>query len=222
MNAHPPSESDDALRRANLVLSLRSMGITSHRTVSAFESTARQIYTPPGFAADAYADRLIPIACGQTMEAPTVLARLLKAVPINEHSVVLEIGTGSGYFSALLGRLARRVVTLDRFRSLSDGARNALAKERLRTVECVFADGLLGWPAAAPYHAILVTGSVLSPPAAWFDQLALGGVLVAPIGDMAGGQVWVKFAKEDDGTIDQEVLGPAFAVPLVSGLARAL
>jgi SAM-dependent methyltransferase len=133
---------DDALRRASLVLRLRSMGITDHRIVSAFEGTRRAKRSPrKHYAADAYADRLIPIACGQTMEAPSVLARLLQAAPVASHMSVLEIGAGSGYFSALLAKLSRRVVALERFRSLAEGARAALTGQSVSNVDLVLADG---------------------------------------------------------------------------------
>jgi protein-L-isoaspartate(D-aspartate) O-methyltransferase len=214
--------SDDALRRASLVLRLRSMGITDHRLVSAFETTRREAFAPEHFAADAYADRLIPIACGQTMEAPSVLARLLQAAPVASHMSVLEIGAGSGYFSALLAKLSRRVVALERFRSLAEGARAALTGQSVSNVDLVLADGLGGWPAAGPYQAILVTGSIEAMPAAWIDQLAPGGRLVAPIGPPNGPQTWVCVSKDDEGALDQEVIGTAFSIALQPGLARAL
>lgn len=216
------SAGEDALRRASLVLRLRSMGITNHAIVSAFETTRREAFAPSAYAGDAYGDRLIPIACGQTMEAPSVLARLLQAVPVTQADAVLEIGTGSGYFTALLARLARRVVTLERFRSLADGARQALAEQRIANVDTVLADGLAGWSHAGPYKAIFATGSVTAPPAVWLSQLAIGGKLIAPIGPPTGAQVWVCFSKDSDGGVDQDVIGTAFAIPLQAGLARAL
>lgn len=213
---------EDALRRASLVLRLRSMGITNHRVVSAFETTRREAFTPPSFAADAYADRLVPIACGQLMEAPSLLARHLQAAPISDGAMVLEIGTGSGYFSALLAKLARRVITLERYRSLADAARTALDAQRITNVDVVLADGMAGWASAGPYQAIFVSGSIEAPMPAWLDQLALGGTLVAPIGAQAGGQTWVAFTKDGAGTQQQDILGTAFATPLEPGLARTL
>ena len=218
--AGPPG--DDALRRASLVLRLRSMGITDHRIVSAFEATRRDAFAPEAYAADAYADRLIPIACGQTMEAPSVLARLLQTVPVTSDMSVLEIGAGSGYFSALLSRLARRVVALERFRSLAETARRVLENQRVSNVDVILGDGFAGWRAAGPYQAIFVSGSVESPQTAWLEQLGPGGRLVAPIGPQAGAQVWVAFSKDDDGAIEQDIIGTAFAIPLQPGLARAL
>lgn len=213
---------DDAMHRASLVLRLRSMGITDHALGSAFEATPRKAYTPQIYAADAYADRLIPLPCGQTMEAPTVLAQIIQAAKLSKDATVLEIGVGSGYLSALLARLARRVVGLERYRSLAEAARKALEGQRISNVDVVLADGLSGWRAAAPYQAIIATGSVESLPQPWLDQLATGGHLIAPVGPAAGPQVWVRFTKGDDGSTSQEVMGPAFAVTLESGLARAL
>ncbi|MBO6674636.1 MAG: protein-L-isoaspartate(D-aspartate) O-methyltransferase [Rhizobiales bacterium] len=214
--------SDDALRRASLVLRLRSMGITDHRLVSAFESTRREAFAPEHYASDAYADRLIPIACGQTMEAPSVLARLLQAAPIASHMSVLEIGAGSGYFSALLAKLSRRVVALERYRGLVEGARVSLSSQGVSNVDLVLADGLAGWPAAGPYQAIFVTGSIEALPAAWIDQLAPGGKLIAPIGPPNGPQTWISVSKDEDDSLNQEVIGTAFSIALEPGLARAL
>lgn len=213
---------DDAMHRASLVLRLRSLGITNQALGNAFEATPRKAYTPDIYAADAYADRLIPLPCGQTMEAPTVLAQLILAANLSTDSTVLEIGAGSGYLSALLARLSRRVIGLERYRSLAESARRALEQQRVSNVDIVLADGLAGWPAAAPYQAIIATGSVVSPPQPWLDQLAGGGHLIAPVGPTRGPHVWVHFTKGEDDSISQEVMGPAFAVPLESGLARAL
>lgn len=213
---------DDAMHRASLVLRLRSLGITNQALGNAFEATPRKAYTPDIYAADAYADRLIPLPCGQTMEAPTVLAQLILAANLSTDSTVLEIGAGSGYLSALLARLSRRVIGLERYRSLAESARRALERQRVSNVDIVLADGLAGWPAAAPYQTIIATGSVVSPPQPWMEQLAGGGHLIAPVGPAGGPHVWVHFTKGEDDSISQEVIGPAFAVPLESGLARAL
>lgn len=213
---------DDAMHRASLVLRLRSMGITDHALGNAFEATPRRVYTPEIYAADAYADRLIPLPCGQTMEAPTVLAQIIRAANLSPDGTVLEIGVGSGYLSALLARLTRRVTGLERYRSLAEAARRTLERQRVSNVDVVLADGLSGWKAAAPYQAIIATGSVESLPQTWLDQLVSGGHLVAPVGPAAGPQVWVHFTKGQDGTTGQEIMGPAFAVPLETGLARAL
>jgi protein-L-isoaspartate(D-aspartate) O-methyltransferase len=115
---------------------------------------------------------------------------------------------------------------LERFRSLVEGARSALESQRITNVDLILADGLGGWPAAGPYQAIFVTGSVEAPQPAWLEQLAPGGKLIAPIGPRTGAQkhqqTWVCFTKDDEGGIEQDVVGAAFAVPLEPGLARAL
>lgn len=212
----------DALRRASLVLRLRSLGITDHAIVSAFETTPRDIFAPPGFAADAYADRLIPIACGQTMEAPSLLATLLNALAPKDDQTVLEIGTGSGYLTALLAKLSRRVVSLERYRGLTEASRAALIGHGTANGEVILADGAAGWSAAGPYQAIIATASVQNLPQPWLDQLAAGGRLVAPVGPPDGPQAWVLFTRQDDGATDQAVLGTAFATQLEPGVARAL
>ncbi|MGD1887812.1 MAG: protein-L-isoaspartate(D-aspartate) O-methyltransferase [Cohaesibacteraceae bacterium] len=212
----------DALRRASLVLRLRSMGVTDHAIVSAFEATPREVFTPADYAVDAYADRLVPIACGQTMEAPSLLAMLLNALAVTKEQTVLEIGTGSGYLTALLAGLSRRVISLERYRGLAETARATLSLGGTANAEVILADGLAGWTAAGPYQSILVTGSVPNLPQGWLDQLAPNGKLIAPIGPASGPQAWVLFTKQADGATDQAVLGTAFAIPLEPGIARAL
>ncbi|MEM6712628.1 MAG: protein-L-isoaspartate(D-aspartate) O-methyltransferase [Pseudomonadota bacterium] len=212
----------DPVGRAALVLSLRSLGITDHRVLNAFEQTPRSIFAPTSYAADAEADRLIPIACGQTMEAPSVLARLLKAVPVNEGMSVLEIGTGSGYFTALLSQLAKRVISLERFRTLSHSATQTLDAMGARDVECVFGDGLAGWPSSTPYDAIFVTGSVGTVSQVWLDQLTDQGRLVAPIGPPDTQQQWTVASRSGVDEIASRALGTTFSAQLVAGVARAL
>lgn len=215
-------QGEDATRRAHLVLSLRSMGITDHAILSAFETTPRELFAPGLYAGDAYADRLIPIACGQTMEAPSTLARLLALARLNRQGVALEIGTGSGYLSALMAALARRVISLERFRTLADSARHAVSSHKAPNVDVILADGQLGWPSGAPYQVIIVTSSVEAPLAPWLAQLAPGGRLILPVGTAQMPQTWMAIHKDEAGDLDQQVIGPAFTTPLLGGLARSL
>ena len=135
---------EDAIRRARLVLSLRQDGIMDRRLLSAVERTDRTRYCPEAFAGRAYEDRQIPIDCGQTMEPARRVAIMLSALEVGERHHVLEIGTGSGYATALLARSARRVVSLDRYRTLVEGARVALKKDGITNAEIVLGDGQNG------------------------------------------------------------------------------
>ena len=213
---------EEAYRRANLVLRLRSLGITDHAILSAFEATPRHAFAPRTYAADAYADRLIPIACGQTMEAPTTLATLLMAARLGKDASVLDIGAGSGYLTALLARLTRRVIALERWRTLAEGARANIKAHGVTNAEVILTDGTAGWPPAGPYRAIFVTASVERPMALWFDQLEHGGRLIAPVGPPGATQRWMCFTNDPSGETPTRPLGPTFAAPLTPGLARSL
>ena len=214
---------EDAIRRARLVLSLRQDGIMDRRLLSAVERTDRTRYCPEAFAARAYEDRQIPIDCGQTMEPARRVAIMLSALEVGERHHVLEIGTGSGYATALLARSARRVVSLDRYRTLVEGARVALKKDGITNAEIVLGDGHHGWPSGAPFERIFVSAACDPVPAALIEELAPGGKLIAPIGgEENGAQTLVLFTRSEDGLIESEPLGPAFAGRLGSGIARAL
>ncbi|MBV6657228.1 MAG: protein-L-isoaspartate(D-aspartate) O-methyltransferase [Devosiaceae bacterium] len=213
---------EETLRRANLVLKLRSIGVTDHAVLSAFEATPRHAFAPKTYASDAYADRLIPIACGQTMEAPTVLATLLTAASLSKTSSVLEIGAGSGYLTALLARLCRRVIGLERFRTLTETARANVQQQGITNAEIILTDGTAGWPPAGPYDAVIVTASVEQPMQLWLDQLVPDGKLIVPLGAATAPQRWISVANSPQGLQNPRVLGTTFAAPLTPGLARAL
>ncbi|MEM6382321.1 MAG: protein-L-isoaspartate(D-aspartate) O-methyltransferase [Pseudomonadota bacterium] len=213
---------EETVRRANLVLSLRSTGVTSRSILNAFETTPRHAFAPKTYADDAYADRLIPIGCGQTMEAPTVLARLLVSADISPDSTVLEIGAGSGYLTALLSRLCRRVIALERFRQLAETARTNLSQQGIERAEVILTDGSAGWPPAGPYGAIIVTAAVERLPQMWFEQITPGARLIVPFGKADQPQKWLCFVNTPEGLKSPEVIGSTFAAPLTPGLARTL
>ncbi|MEM1288025.1 MAG: protein-L-isoaspartate O-methyltransferase, partial [Pseudomonadota bacterium] len=185
-------------------------------------STPRHAFAPAGHVTDAYADRLIPIPCGQVMEAPTVLATVLANSDLSKNSTVLEIGTGSGYLTALLSKLSRRVISLERYRTLAEMARANLASFGAQTAEVILTDGSSGWPPASPFRTIVSTASVERPPESWLDQLERGGTLIVPLGPAAQPQTWSCFIKDMDDTISFKPLSTTFAAPLQVGLARAL
>lgn len=168
-----------------MVEDLARRGIRNERVLRAFLEVPREPFVPSHFEDLAYADRPLPIAAGQSISQPFVVALTLQALNLEGDEHVLDVGTGSGYAAALLSRLARRVASVERIRPL---ARDAAA--RLRSlgyaVSVVHGDGTLGWPALAPFDAIAVAASGPQVPAALLAQLRAGGRLVMPLRDDAG------------------------------------
>lgn len=146
---------------------------------------------------------------------------MTEALDVHPDHTVLEIGTGSGYQAAILGKLAKRVVTLERYRTLADLAESRLRRLGLDTVEVHLADGSLGWPEAAPYDRIMMTAAAPEIPPAVFDQLAVGGVLVAPIGPDGGIQELLRITRTETGR-EAKLLLPVRFVPLLGGVAKSL
>ena len=215
---------DDAerTRRAELVLALRSRGVLHTRTLKALETIPRALFAPARHRAVAYADRSLPIACGQTLESPSQIAMMVDGLAVGDLDNVLEIGTGTGYCAAILSRLARRVVSVDRFRTLIENAERRLAElGGASNCTLVFADGALGRPAQAPFERILITAAVDKPPSTLLNQLKPGGVMIAPIGD-AGGQRLTRFIKGKDGSLDETTIGSIRQQPMLEGVALAL
>jgi protein-L-isoaspartate(D-aspartate) O-methyltransferase len=208
-------------RRAELVLALRLRGVRSTRTLNAIETIPRSAFVPARHGALAYADRALPIACGQTIESPSYIAAATDALAVGELDTVLEIGTGSGYWTAILSRLARRVVSVDRWRTLVENAERRLAELGASNVAMVFADGVQGRPQQAPFERILVSAAVSAPPSALLNQLKPGGIMVAAIGDSRG-QRLTRFVKDSEGRLDETTIGAARLPPLMEGRAVAL
>jgi protein-L-isoaspartate(D-aspartate) O-methyltransferase len=161
---------------------LESRGITSPRVLNAMRRVPRRLFLPPGSAADPYADCPASIGCGQTMSQPYMVAVMLEALALRGTETVLEIGTGSGYQTALLALLARRVYTVERLASLAERSRAALADLGLENVVLRCGDGSSGWPEHAPYDAIVVSAAAPRVASSLKSQLADAGVLVLPVG----------------------------------------
>ncbi len=164
---------------------LETRGIRDPRVLDAMRRVPRELFVPDAFRAQAYADRALPIDAGQTISQPFIVAAMTEALALTGSEHVLEIGTGSGYQTAILAELARDVVSLERHATLADAARQRLATLGYHHVSIVVADGSLGYPSAAPYHAILVAAAAPRVPEALSSQLADGGRLVIPIGTRA-------------------------------------
>jgi protein-L-isoaspartate(D-aspartate) O-methyltransferase len=189
--------------------------IADERVLEAIATVPRELFVSAPELGRAYENVALPIECGQTISQPIVVARMLALLELGPGDRVLDVGTGSGYHAALLGRLAGEVWTVERHPGLSIRAQTALDELGVHNVTCVVADGWDGLPECAPYDAVNVAAaSAGAPPPALEDQLALGGRLVAPVGDRR--QYLVRVRRTEHG-LQRERLDPVRFVPLVRG-----
>lgn len=202
--------------KLRLLMKLRGEGITDTRVLSAIESVPRELFIPERFRGKAYHDTAIPIEKDQTISQPTVVAWMTSALDINDRCRVLEIGTGSGYQAAVLARLARRVYTVERHKELLKIAEERFSKLKLTNITARLGDGSRGWPEASPFDRIMVTAAAGTVPAFLLEQLAVGGVMVIPVGDQNGEQILLRLVRDKDGFSSQHLMHVRF-VPLVEG-----
>ena len=190
---------DDSVGRMQFLLTLRRRGIGDA----------------------AYADRALPIACGQTISQPYVVAYMSEQLGVRPNHRVLEIGTGSGYQAAVLSRLAQEVITIERFRTLAEAARTRVETLGYRNVEVRLGDGHQGAADRAPFDRVVITAASEVVPEPLTEQLAEGGVMLLPLGPQAGPQHLVRLTKIE-GNLAQQELIPVRFVPLLPGQAREL
>jgi len=188
-------------------------GISDERVLSALRRVPREAFLPPARRHLAYSDQALEIECGQTISQPYIVALMTEAVAPGPNDRVLEIGTGSGYQTAVLAELAAEVVTLERHAALSEGARQRLDALGYRNIDFEAGDGTLGWPDRAPYQAIIVTAAAPTCPPPLAEQLAEGGRLVIPVGNREMQTLRV-FQREGE-RIQSNALSPCRFVPLV-------
>jgi protein-L-isoaspartate(D-aspartate) O-methyltransferase len=219
VSKQPPA--DDNVGRMQFLLALRKRGIREPAVLRAMDEVPREHFVDRPFVDDAYADQALPIACGQTISQPYVVAYMTEQLDVHPGHRVLEIGTGSGYQAAVLSRLAREVVSVERYRTLAESASARLTALGYDNVEVQVADGLSGVPEGAPYDRIIITAAAEVIPETLIGQLADGGVMVLPLGPHAGPQQLVKLTKKETGIEQEELIGVRF-VPLLPGKAREL
>jgi protein-L-isoaspartate(D-aspartate) O-methyltransferase len=212
---------DDGVGRMEFLLGLRRRGIGDQAVLRAMDEVPREHFVEPPFLDDAYADQALPIACGQTISQPYVVAYMTEQLGVRPQHRVLEIGTGSGYQAAVLSRLAREVVTVERYRTLAEAAQRRLHRLGFDNVEVVLGDGLFGDPSRAPFDRIIVTAAAEEVPDKLLDQLAEDGVMVIPLGPRIGPQYIVKLTKRNH-HVSRETLIPVRFVPALPGQAREL
>jgi protein-L-isoaspartate(D-aspartate) O-methyltransferase len=212
---------NESVVRMQFMLDLRRRGISDQAVLRAMDEVPREHFVESALVGEAYVDRALPIACGQTISQPYLVAYMTEQLGVQPDHRVLEIGTGSGYQAAVLSRLAREVVSIERYRTLADVARSRLATLGFRNVEVRVGDGLLGVPERAPYDRIMVTAAAETIPDELVEELAENGVMILPLGPHDGAQRLIKLTKNKDGLKQEELIGVRF-VPLLPGQAREL
>lgn len=210
------------IERMEFQLSLRRRGISNQAVLRAMDEVPREYFVAAAFTDSAYADQALPIDCGQTISQPYVVAYMTEQLDVEPQHRVLEVGTGSGYQAAVLSRLAREVVTIERYRTLADMARDRLKTLGYGNVTVRVGDGMAGAPDKAPFDRIIVTAAAAEVPQALADQLAEAGKLVLPVGPRDGAQYIVKLIKTAGGGLTRENLIAVRFVPLLPGQAREL
>ncbi|UTP41605.1 protein-L-isoaspartate(D-aspartate) O-methyltransferase [Phenylobacterium sp. LH3H17] len=204
---------------ARLIMSLRSQGVSEPAVLNAIESTPREMFTPDLFKERAFEDSALPIACGQTISQPFIVGLMTQALGVEKRDRVLEIGTGSGYQTTVLSKLARLVYTVERYRTLMAEAESRFKHLGLTNVITRFGDGGQGWPEQAPFDRILVTAAAPDEPKALLSQLKPTGVLVAPIGK-GPVQSLRRYTGDGKGGFTVESLTDVRFVPLLDGVAK--
>ncbi len=201
-------------RAAMVRTQIEARGVCDARVLQAMREVPRERFVAAGWEPEACDDRPLPIAAGQTISQPYIVAFMAEALQLRGDERVLEIGTGSGYAAAVLARLAREVHSVERIAELAEGAARALAAQGVANVQVHCADGTLGWPEAAPYDAIVVTAAGPDVPDALVEQLAPAGRLVMPVGGRDGTQQLLRLTRRGAHETHRETLMGVRFVPL--------
>jgi len=204
-----------------LLAELRQSGIGDENVLAAIGAVDRERFVSAAFAERAWENTALPIAFGQTISQPLVVAAMTEALRVGPRMKVLEVGTGSGYQAAVLAKLARRVYTIERFKPLSRAAERLLIDLGIYNVVFEIGDGSKGWLGQAPFDRIIVTAAAEERPQALIDQLAVGGILVVPVGRDPTSQVVERIVKSESG-LQRDTLMPVRFVPLVPGALPVL
>ncbi|MFK4602762.1 protein-L-isoaspartate(D-aspartate) O-methyltransferase [Bradyrhizobium diazoefficiens] len=211
---HPPE-------KMMFQLTLRRRGISDQAVLRTMEEVPRELFVDEADRDVAYRDSALPIACGQTISQPFVVAYMTEQFQLQKQHRVLEIGTGSGYQAAVLSRLAGQVLTVERYRKLADAARARLEKLDYHNVEVMLGDGLNLPANIGPFDRIIVTAAMEQIPENLVDRLEVGGILIAPVGPHQGVQTLIRLTRSATG-IDRKELVEVRFVPALPGVAREL
>jgi len=201
-----------------LILDLQGAGVSDRRVLNVIEKTPRELFLADPFKERSYENVALPIGHHQTVSQPLVVALMTQALDLSDRMKVLEVGTGSGYQAAVLAPLCRRVYTIERHPALLHEAENRFRELGLTNITAMTGDGSAGWPEQAPFERILVTAAAEDVPPVLLGQLAVGGVMVIPIGLDENDQRLTRVVRTEDGT-ETEDLGATRFVPLIAGSA---
>jgi protein-L-isoaspartate(D-aspartate) O-methyltransferase len=201
--------------RERLISRLLARGISDERVLDVIRTVPRHLFVDEALSSRAYEDTALPIGCGQTISQPYVVARMTSAILAVSPRRVLEVGSGCGYQTAILSRLVAEVYTIERIEVLYQKAKRNLAEMQVTNVRLRHGDGYRGWPAAAPFDAILVAAAPPEIPEELLKQLAEGGRLIIPVG--GGGEQELRLITRNGNQFHQEVLERVVFVPMLSG-----
>ena len=204
--------------RDRLIERLRSQGISDSKVLDTIRATPRHIFLDEALSHRAYEDSALPIGFQQTLSQPYIVARMTELLlALGPRERVLEVGTGSGYQTAILAQLVGRVFSVERIRPLQEKARQRLRHLKLHNVHLRHADGGMGWPQRGPFDAILSAAAPEVVPQELLDQLAVGGRLVIPVGKQGQQQSLYVYDRHEDG-FDEQCIEPVMFVPMVGGV----
>jgi protein-L-isoaspartate(D-aspartate) O-methyltransferase len=206
---------------ASFLLRLRGKGIVAKELISVFEATPRHAFLPDRWQSVAWTEGMIPIDCGEAIEGPDLQAAIIASLAIEPGHRVLEVGTGSGFTAAVIARLAAKVVTIERYKTLAEQARQRLEALGLTNVSVRHADGSQGLAAEAPFDRIVVWAAFDSLPRNFAEQLASNGVMIAPIGPEEGLQTLTKLTKIGS-RFEREDIGEVRLQPIMKGVAAVI
>ncbi|MGF6311714.1 protein-L-isoaspartate(D-aspartate) O-methyltransferase [Bradyrhizobium sp. i1.8.4] len=211
----------DPTEKMMFQLTLRRRGVSDQAVLRTMEEVPREVFVDPRDRNEAYRDSALAIACGQTISQPFVVAYMTEQLKLQKHHRVLEIGTGSGYQAAVLSRLCKQVLTIERYRTLADGARKRLEKLGYHNIEVLLGDGFDVPAGAGDFDRIIVTAAMEEIPEKLLERLNPGGILIAPVGPHQGTQTLVRVVRTENGFDRKELVDVRF-VPALPGIAREL
>ena len=203
-------------KKMQFILSVRSKGVVDDNVLKAIESLNREHFLKGVFAQRAYEDTPLPIECGQTISKPSVVGIMTQALKVTTRDKILEIGTGSGYQTAILSKLARRVYSVERFKPLYDEARQIFKQLNLNNITPIWGDGSQGIVEQQPFDRIIVTAAAEDPPPILLNQLKVGGIMIIPVGQSDEIQKLIKVQRTETNFKYEDLCDVRF-VPLLEG-----
>ena len=203
-------------QKMQFILSIRSKGVVDNNVLKALETVNREQFLKGLFAQRAYEDTPLPIECGQTISQPSIVGLMTQALRVTNRDKILEIGTGSGYQTAILSKLARRIYSVERFKPLYEEARAIFRKLQLNNITSVWGDGSQGVVEQQPFDRIIVTAAAEDPPPTLLNQLKIGGIMIIPVGQSDEIQKLIRVERTENNFKYEDLCDVRF-VPLLEG-----